>query len=163
MVRRLALEVFMSLLKKFDELVPFRKDLFFPLEQEFNKLFNDLFNKDTLNTIKGSSGYPKLDVYADNGKFFVKVAVPGVNPDDLKVEISPENILSISGKHESSIENANLYITELRRSEFKRELKLPDWVETDPVAEVKNGILTLSWDLPEIPQKNTRSIEIKKT
>ena len=155
----------MSNLQRFEQMVPFRDDFFFPIEQEFNKLFNEMFgNKSLLNAVKGSSGYPKLDIYTENDKFFVKAAVAGVNPEDIKVEISPENVLSISGKQECvKKDDTQYFVTELRKSVFKREVVLPEYLQGEPTAEVQNGMLTLSWDLPKpvLEKPKTKSIEVR--
>jgi HSP20 family molecular chaperone IbpA len=156
---------FMSNLSRFEQMVPFRDDFLFPIEQEFNKFFNEMFGKGNLaNSVKGASGYPKLDVYTEDDKFMVKAAVAGVKPEDVKVEITPEGLLTISNEqvYEKKVDT-KYFVTELRKSCFRREVLLPEYITGDPTAEISNGMLTLSWDLPkEVPQKpKTKTIEVK--
>jgi HSP20 family molecular chaperone IbpA len=47
---------------------------------------------------------------------------------------------------------------------FKRQLRLPENIEGEPAAELKDGILTLTFrlQLPEEKQPETRQIPIQK-
>jgi len=156
-------------------LIPRREDLFFPLQKEFDKWFDEFFGSkrfpSLLNSVKGTrSGYPKLDVFVTDSKYRIEAAVPGVNPDDVKVEIIPqsngERCLRISGKmsHDYQYSNETDYhYKELSRSRFQRVITLPKEVEGDPEAVIKDGMLTLSWELSKkLPAEETRIIPLKK-
>lgn len=155
-------------------LIPRREDLFFPLQKEFDKLFDEFFGSkrfpSLLNSIKSHSGYPKLDVLIADGKYKIEAAVPGVNPDDLKVEILPqgngERCLRISGRINQEYQYSNdtdYHHRELSRSRFQRVVTLPKEVTGDPEAVIRNGMLTLSWELPKtLPDEETRVIPLKK-
>ncbi len=39
------------------------------------------------------------------------------------------------------------YKYELRHSSFERHFQLPDYIEGDPEAKLKDGLLTLKWNL----------------
>lgn len=141
-----------------------RDDFFFPIEQQFNKMFDDFFGKNS--SIKASHGYPKMDVVQEDGNLVVKVAIPGVAPSDIQVEVQ-EGTLKISGKmseeHQSG-EGSSYYVKELKKGSFVRHLTLPGWVKSDPEAVLKNGILRLSWALPKeekVEPEKPRLIEIK--
>lgn len=151
-------------------------DLFGSLESHFDQFFNEFFNKSSCNKIKANSGYPKLDVVDEEESWVVKAAVPGVDSDNLKVEILPSvetestgapPILKISGKiseEYKSPENSTYYIRELKMSNFSREMYIPHFVEGEPEAELKNGILSLKWKKKEKEKKKDQPklIEIKK-
>lgn len=49
-------------------------------------------------------------------------------------------------------------------SQFSKMVQLPKYlVNEEPVAEIKNGMLTLSWNIPKPEEKEKiRTIEIKK-
>lgn len=150
-----------------------RNDFLFPVESQFNKIFDDFFNdfniKGLKDSIKSSQGYPKMDVLEDGGHLWVKVAVPGMNLNDLKVEVEEkERRVTISGKmseeYNSPEDNSVTYhVRELRHSQFKRVIQLPDYVEGDPEAELKEGILILKWKLREEAQPPPKKlIEIRE-
>lgn len=145
-----------------------------PFQEEFNRLFNSMFSSDSLQSIRsrGRSGYPKLDVLETDKEYVVEAAVPGINSDDLRVEMVPfgedkvasslhgsktsasnRMILRLSGKMDYEYqypENTTFHYKELRRSNFKREILLPDYIEGDPEATYNDGILRLVWKKKEL-------------
>lgn len=132
------------------DLAPLRDDFLFP----FEKMFDDFFSKFSLNKglMKSTSSYPKMDILKEDGKLLIKAAVPGVKPEDLKVEIDKDGVLKLSGKcsEEHKSQNGSYYSKELRMSQFSRTVVLPESLkDKDPVANVNNGMLTLSWDYNE--------------
>jgi len=154
-------------------LVPRREDFFFPLQKEFDKLFDELFGPkrlpSLLNGVKSRSGYPKLDILVTDGKYRVEVAVPGVEPDDLRIEILPEGnsrLLRLSGRMSHDYQYSNetdYYFRELTRAKFQRVVRLPDEVKGDPEAVVKNGMLTLTWTLEKpLAQDEVKVIPVKQ-
>jgi len=164
-------------MNRLNGLIPSRQDLFFPFEQTFNKIFDEFFSDGALSTIKGKAGYPRLDVLTSNGKWVVEVALPGVNPDDVTVEILPQHegvgvdkpakrLLKISGRmseeHQYADDEAKYHVKELRRSSFERSMVLPDYVEGEPEATMKNGILSLTWKVPELKVPERKTIAIKR-
>jgi HSP20 family molecular chaperone IbpA len=153
-------------------LMPRREDVFFPLQQEFDKLFDELFGPKRLpaflNGVKSRSGYPKLDILVTDGRYRIEVAVPGVDPDNLKVEVVPESnhrMLRLVGRmsHDYQYSNDTDYLyRELTRAKFQRVIRLPDEVKGDPEAVFRNGMLTLTWKLEKPLEAEAKLIPIKK-
>ncbi len=153
-------------------LVPRREDFFFPLQKEFDKLFDELFGPkrlpSLLNGVKSRSGYPKLDILVTDGKYRIEVAVPGVEPDDLKIEVLPDGdqrLLRLTGRmsHDYQYSNNTDYLyRELTRAKFQRVIRLPDEVKGDPEAVIKNGMLTLTWTLEKPLEAEAKLIPVKK-
>jgi HSP20 family protein len=153
--------------------LPSKSDFSFPMEKVFDNFFDNFFDhvfnsksqfKKDFN-LKGCE-YPKMDIFSENNKMLLKAAVPGVDPNDVKIEITQDGLLKISGKssQENRSESSNYFSKELRMSQFSRTVQLPKYlVNEEPVAEIKNGMLTLSWDIPKPEEKEKiRTIEIKK-
>lgn len=160
-----------------------REDLFFPLQQQFDKVFDELFGPkrlpSLLNGVKSRSGYPKLDVLVTGGSYRIEVAVPGVEPGDLEVKIIPEKeeasifgidgssqrLLCISGRmsHDYQCSNGtDFHHRELTRAKFQRVVRLPEEVKGDPEAVIKNGLLTLTWKLEKpLAEEEAKLIPIK--
>ena len=158
-------------------LLQLRDEAFFPVHEEFNKLFDRFFGSDSLHSVRSRvrSGYPKLDVIETDKEYVVEVEVPGVDPDYLTVEIVPfeddqeqitrsghklvmkgRKILRLSGKKDYDYqypEGTTWHIKEVRRSRFTRELLLPEYIEDDPEAMYERGILKLTWKKPEEAKK----------
>jgi HSP20 family protein len=165
-------------------LSPYRDALFAPVQDEFNRLFDRFFGPDSLHSVRsrGRSGYPKLDVIETDKEYVVEVEVPGINPDDLKVEIVPyeewsqelryatnapdRKVLRLSGKKDYDYqypEGTTWHRKEVRRSQFTRELLLPEFAEDDPEAAYERGILKLVWTKPEEEAKpQAKQIPITK-
>ena len=148
----------------FDNPLAMRDDIFFPIEQHFNQVLTDFFQKGSLDSVKAKAGYPKMDISVENNQFMVRAALPGLEEEDIQVEITPERVLRLTGQMAQefqSPENARYFAKELRRTHFIREVVLPKEVEGDPKAVLKAGILTLAWGLPKVEEKpKTRVISI---
>jgi HSP20 family molecular chaperone IbpA len=154
-------------------LVPRREDFFGPFESFFNDVFDEMFGNFSGLKSYGKKGFPVLDVLIDGGKWIIECSVPGVRTEDLKVEIDPPEskdspkkqgvrLLTISGHMEQQYsEKAEYHKKELRRSSFERSLYLPDYIEGEPEATLKNGILRLVWDVPQLKMPEKQSIPIK--
>lgn len=151
-------------------LSPYRDAFFAPIEDEFNRVFDRFFGPDSLHAVRsrGRSGYPKLDVIETDEEYVVEVEVPGINPDDLKVEIAPlerdglddtkvanKKVLRLSGKKDYGYqypEGTTWHLKEVRRSHFVRELLLPNYLVDEPEAMYERGILRLTWKKPKDQQ-----------
>lgn len=145
------------------------------VEQQWHKLVDNFFNPsnvcDLKNKLKTNSGYPRLDVFTTSDHYVVQASVPGVNPDDVTVEVYTENevrYVRISGhmaqEYTSEDEDATFRVKELKRGSFVRVHSLPTDVEGDPEAKVKDGIVTLKWKLPKSIEKSkeVKRITLKK-
>ena len=155
-----------GLCRRSGELLPrvSRNDLFWPFEQHFNRLFDEIFGGSSFDRSK--AGYPKMDVIAADGNWKIVVAVPGVKPENVKVELLADRV-RISGKMEEkyhSPEGSQQYVKELRTSSFHREVLLPEELKgKDPNATIENGILELKWELPTDNKEDAsvKEIEVK--
>lgn len=151
---------------------PAKSDFSFPMQKMFDSFFDNFFDSffESKNEFKKdfnlkSCDYPKIDIFSENDKMLLKAAVPGVDPNDVKIEITQNGLLKISGKssQENRSESSNYFSKELRMSQFSRTVQLPKYlVNQDPIAEVKNGMLTLTWNIPKPEEKESvRLIEVK--
>ncbi len=148
------------------DLLALRDQFFSPFESEFDKVFDQLmsgFGKATLQ----KSTYPKVDILEENGCWIVKASIPGVKSEDIDVTLLPDNVLQIQGKmseeHKSNKDSV-YYLRELKKSNFLRQIKLPEWAKgKDPEASLNDGILRLSWELPKTETKvpEVRRISLK--
>jgi HSP20 family molecular chaperone IbpA len=163
-----------------DSVFPTRDDFFFPLEQHFNRFFDEFFKstKD-VTSISASVGFPRMDIVETKprvtcidgktvdvpGDLTIKASVSGWDQADIQVEVTPENVVVISGsksKGEGSSDPPVYHLKELRQTSFTRSVRLPDYVRGDPEATMKDGILTLRWKTDrKPPEPQTRRIAIK--
>ncbi len=89
---------------------------------------------------------PVADVYEDEHNVVLKLEIPGVNEEDLKVSVE-NNILTIQGerKFEKEEKEENFHRIERRYGSFTRTFKLPNTVDSDKVeAGYDKGILKIT-------------------
>lgn len=132
------------------------RDAFFsPVELAFDHFFDEFFSTPVLDFAKSNVNYPKMDVGFKGKEFMIQAAVPGVEPDALKVEVRPfgtgsVHIVRISGEMDEEFRfvDEKWSVKELCKRKFSRTIPLPlDVLDTSPVATLRNGILTLKWKL----------------
>ena len=102
-----------------------------------------------------------LDVVEEKDEILVRATVPGINPDDLEVQIE-EGVLTIRGqtREEHEAKDGNYLLHERRTGTFYRALRLPDTVDTDKAQpRYENGVLTIA--LPKLETKKTRQLKIE--
>lgn len=140
-----------------------RKDLFSILDEDFNKFFDSFFRRE-LGDVKVNGTFPPSSVYERDGKFVIKLAVSGMTVDDIEIDdFANEGIVVISGRmsedYRSDESVSKYYIREIKETKFKRSFRLPDDVAGDADGVLKDGILTLTWNLKPPPDKPKNSVK----
>jgi HSP20 family protein len=105
---------------------------------------------------------PAVDVEYRNGKLEVSAELPGLQENDVKVEIS-NDVLVIQGERKIEQEESQGGIRRIERKygQFYRAIPLPDGVEADKArAEFQNGVLHVT--IP-VSQANVRQIPVQTT
>ncbi len=103
-----------------------------------------------------------VDVKADEEAYTISALVPGIEADEINVEIL-KNTVSIRGEFNDDEENEkdNHLVSELPAGRFRRELTLPTAMDSSKAdASLKNGVFTLrvpktEVDRPKIIKINT--------
>ena len=144
-------------------LIPRREEFFAPFETAIDRMVDDFFGNDFLEGFKGAR-FPRLNAYAYQGHWIIEAGVPGVRAEDLDIEVQ-DGILTLAGKMTSEDEQkeGEYYVRELSTKSFRRQIRLPDTIEGDPEAVLKDGLLTLKWPLKEevLEKARARKIEVK--
>jgi HSP20 family protein len=94
---------------------------------------------------------PALELRETDGEFVLEVAVPGVDPKDIDIEVTPEYIvLKADIQHEHEEKKGNVHICEFQSGKMYRSIHLPKKINPDKVkAEFKNGLLKLKAEIAE--------------
>jgi HSP20 family molecular chaperone IbpA len=145
-----------------------REDLLGPFSRQIDRMLNEVFGQDFTDGVKSKSNFPPLDAFTTkDGQLVVKTTVAGYPADQINVQILPDGVLEISGSTKTNGEkNENQYhIRELSYGSFKRQLRLPENVDGEPTAELKDGILTLTFKLrlEEEKQPEAKKIPIQQS
>lgn len=106
---------------------------------------------------------PRVDVTEDNDNLYVHADVPGVDKNDIKVNLVGD-VLTISGekKIEQKDETKNYYRIERNFGAFSRSFTLPSEIITDKItADYKDGVLKITLPKTEEAKIVEKQIEIK--
>lgn len=133
------------------------------VQREINRLFDNFFHGDVQadESFFSSVWTPAVDIAEQDDQYIVKVELPGVHKDDVKITLE-SNILTIRGekKQEKEITEDNYHRVERSYGSFQRSFTLPTTVKADKIdAGVKDGILTVS--LPKVEEAKPKQIEVK--
>lgn len=102
---------------------------------------------------------PAVDVSQVEGGFVLRVELPGVSKESLKVEIK-EQVLALSGeKAAPSYEIKGYRYSEIGYGKFERTFQLSDSIDVDHVdAKFDNGVLQIKLALR--PELGPRQVQI---
>jgi HSP20 family protein len=131
------------------------------LHEEFNRLFNEPFERTARAFGALNAWAPPVDIYEDKNSLILRVEVPGLKKEDIDISLH-ENVLTISGerKNEKKYEGARTSREERFFGRFMRSMKLHKPVDPNQVkAQYEDGILTVT--LPKAEEAKPRQIEIK--
>jgi HSP20 family protein len=112
----------------------------------------------------GEMRFPALDVEEKGDSFIVKAEIPGVNPEEMEVELHGDQLMIRGEKKEvkeEKDEEKKYYYKERSFGSFSRSIALG--VELDPEdvqAEYRDGVLTVT--LRKAESKKAKKIDIKR-
>ncbi len=129
------------------------------LREAMDHLFDDAFTRPL--TLREGWSAPAIDMYQIDNEIVVKASLPGVNADEVQINITGE-VLTIKGETKQVEEKKEKawHMREQRWGSFERAVVLPTEVVSDKAkAEFENGILTIT--LPKAEEVKPKIINIK--
>jgi len=116
------------------------------LRHDLDSLFSETGFSDIRSAPRGS--FPLINVGESTDEVRVYVFAPGMNPDDLDVNLQ-NNVLSIQGRRSAEpgqqADKGMYHRRERFDGEFARAVSLPETVDPDAVeANFKDGVLTVT-------------------
>jgi len=142
------------------ELAAWPSDLF-GIQREMNRMFDSFFRGSRDEDYSLSTWIPAVDIAEHDNEYVVKLELPGVNKEDVKITLE-SNILTIQGdkKQEKETKKENYHRVERSYGAFQRSFTLPTTVKSDKIDAVyKEGVLTIS--LPKAEEAKPKQIEVK--
>jgi HSP20 family protein len=127
------------------------------IRQQLDKVFDQLA---TTRDNSQVAWMPAVEFVDAGDNFILKAQLPGINPKDIDVQVTPEAI-SISGerRYENTDEKSGYVRSEFRYGKFHRVLPLPAHIQNDSVqADYKDGILMLT--LPKVTEARNKVVKI---
>ena len=124
------------------------------LRSRFDRMFEEL--------TEGRRGQwtPAIDVVHDNDKLVLRADVPGIKPEEVKIEVE-DDILTVSGEHqETKEEKEKDYLRRERRTgSFVRSVALPPGVDAKKIkAKTHDGVVEVTIPLPKETKKEPVTI-----
>lgn len=123
------------------------------LRTRFDRMFHEL------GAGEGEWSLP-IDVVRDDGNLVLRADVPGLKPEEVKIEVE-DDILTVSGAHEETKEekDKNFLRRERRYGSFSRSMALPPGVVADDIeASTHEGVVEVKIPLPEEEKKEPVTI-----
>ncbi len=132
------------------------------MQREINSLFDSFFRGSVEDSgLVTTAWNPAVDITEHDSTFVVKVELPGVSRDDVRITIQ-DSMLTIRGekKQEKETKGANVHRTERSYGAFQRSFSLPSSVKADAIeAKYSDGVLTIN--LPKAEEAKRKEIEVK--
>ncbi|HEU5360470.1 MAG TPA: Hsp20/alpha crystallin family protein [Candidatus Deferrimicrobiaceae bacterium] len=127
-----------------------------------NQIFEDALSRSRGREEGLRSGMwtPAVDIYETNDSVVVKAELPGVEKDQISVEVK-DGILSLRGerKFEKEVKEESYHRIERSYGNFQRSFSLPVSVDQDKVtARFKDGVLEVK--LPKKEQAKPKQIHV---
>lgn len=123
------------------------------LRGRFDRLFEDVGDGER-------AWSPSIDVERDNGNLVVRADVPGIDPEQVKVQVE-DDILTVFGEHEERKEQKDRHYLrrERRYGSFRRSMALPPGVDAEKItAKTHDGVVEVTIPLPKEPKKQAVTI-----
>ena len=94
---------------------------------------------------------PAIELEEKDNEFLLQIATPGVDPKDIDIEVTSEDILvKADVHHEHKEKKGDVYACEFASGNLFRSIHLPKKIDPDKVkAEFKNGMLSLKAPVAE--------------
>jgi HSP20 family protein len=132
------------------------------LRQAMDRLFEDSFVRPS-RAIEAlvEVAAPAFDVYQAPSEVVVKVALPGVKPEDVSIDITG-GTLTVKGesKAEQEVKREDYLYQERRYGVFSRSVVLPGGLKPDKAeATMEDGVLTLT--IPKAEEVKPKAIKVK--
>lgn len=119
--------------------VTYKNSKVFKLEQEIKNLKKRIHS-------------PKVDLIERNNFYLIKIELPGVIKDSIKIQIKEHQIILISGRKNSDniLESDNIIYRESKYEDFMRRIKLPSTIKYTSLKQnnldFENGVLYLNFE-----------------
>ena len=133
------------------------------LNDTFKSIINSPVFSNWENLTSANNYIPIVRISEDKDNFFIKMEIPGMTKEDVKISIE-NNVLCVNGhkKQEKKTEETNLIMNEIYFGEFSRNFNLSNDIKLDAIdAEYKDGVLNITLPKVEEAKPVVKEINIK--
>ena len=134
------------------------------LQDRINRIFNESFgrSRDFDDEVGLSDWRPPVDIYETDDGIVLKVELPGVNKDDVSLEVK-DNVLTLKGERllNPEIKDEHYYRKERSFGKFNRSFSLQEPIKPDLIkASFKTGVLTIEIPRPAAQKPKQVTVDI---
>ena len=103
---------------------------------------------------------PAIELRQKDGQFELEAALAGVDPKNLDVQVTPEDILiTATGEHSHETKEGTIHVCEFASGRLFRSVHLPERIDPESVkAEYRNGMLRLT---ATVAKTATKKVDIQ--
>ncbi len=133
---------------------------------DFGSLMNYFWNYTDMPESFTEDLEPKIQVTENKDAINVSAELPGIDENDLDLQISANGYLTICGekKNSNSSSSKDAYFSEISYGMFKRTIPLPwDLAFDNADATYKNGVLNVLIPKTQVEKQKFKKIAIKTT
>jgi HSP20 family protein len=133
------------------------------MQREINRMFDNFFRGGPAGdeAFIPSDWIPAADIAENENEYSVKLELPGVSKDDVKITMQ-NSLLTVRGekRREKELKDSSLHRVERTYGAFQRTFTLPSTVKADRIeASYADGILTIT--LPKAEEAKPKQIEVR--
>ncbi len=138
------------------------------LRHNINRAFDNFFNilDYPLTSLSDFSFIePKVEMVDGENDINISVELPGMNDDDIDIDVSEDGYLTVRGEKRSNVENKSngRYFSERSYGMVSRTIPLPADVDIDNTeASFSNGVLKIHLPKTLASKQKNRKIKVKK-
>ncbi|HNW25402.1 MAG TPA: Hsp20/alpha crystallin family protein [Candidatus Gastranaerophilaceae bacterium] len=136
--------------------------------QEFNNFLRDTLFETSfaspLHLKMTSTWRPAIEVQQTEKEYKVKVQLPGVNKEDIHVDLNNDfmTVTAEIKEEKDKKEASKMHTCEIRYGKYVRTIAFDTPIKTaDSSAEYKNGILTVTMPKQKITKTQTKRLTVK--
>jgi HSP20 family protein len=138
------------------------------LHQELDNFLKDMFLESHFFKpvhMARSSWRPAMEIKQDEKEYDIKVQLPGVNKEDINVELENDYMTlsaEINQEKQEKDEKQNIQSSEFKYGKYVRTVSFENPIKANEAkAEYKNGILSIKLPKQKIQKHNAKRLEIK--
>jgi HSP20 family protein len=131
------------------------------LHKDIDDLFGRFFDGEPNWWGRAAGVVPAVESYVKDGKLFVRVDLPGIEPKDVELSFEGDHLVIKGERKFEREEKGEQAYREVRYGSFERTIGLPDGIDPSTVkATYKDGVLEVTMGAPKGPKVKKVPIDV---
>jgi len=105
---------------------------------------------------------PKNNLCEDDKNYYIQLDLPGMSKEQIHMELSEDNIITISGERAKKHDGMKISKMECEYGKFSRSFSVPETANIEKIeAKMENGVLEVIIPKAEAPKTQRRTIQVQ--